>query len=98
MKTHIPVPSDKIVACQCPSCVPQPACTYTPEYMQECLARWYVNATAAQREEYLGALRRQHGWQGRMDQLNAIAERLGLVHSLSHSCRTVYSSDRDTLL
>lgn len=78
MKTHSPVPNDKNTACQCPMCVPQPARTYTPEYMQECLARWYVNATPQQREEYLAALCKQKGWQARIADLKAVAIRLEL--------------------
>ncbi len=78
MKTHDHVPNDKNTACQCPSCVPQPARTYTQEYMQECLARWYVNATLKQRDEYLEALRKQKGWRGRIADLKAVAKRLEL--------------------
>ena len=78
MKTHDPVPKDKSTACQCPSCVPQPARTYTPEYMQECLARWYVNATPQLREEYLAALCKQKGWQARIADLKEVAKRLEL--------------------
>ena len=78
MKTHDHVPNEKNTACQCPSCVPQPARTYTPEYMQECLARWYVNATPKLREEYLAALCKQKGWQARIADLKVVAKRLEL--------------------
>lgn len=65
-------------ACQCPSCVSHPARTYTVEYMQECLARWYVNSTAEQREKYLEVLSQQRGWRQRIAKLKVVADYLGL--------------------
>jgi hypothetical protein len=47
--------------------------------MMECLARWYVNATSQQREEYLTELRKQKGWQSRLSDLKIVATRLGLT-------------------
>jgi hypothetical protein len=78
MTTDSPTQEPKNTDCQCPACVPSPGRTYTPEYMQECLARWYVNATAEQREKYLAALYKQKGWQVGIANLKAIAERLEL--------------------
>ena len=46
--------------------------------MQECLARWYVNATPKQRKEYLEAFSKQKGWQTRMADLKVVAKRLEL--------------------
>ena len=28
--------------CKCPQCTDDPAYTYTPEFMRECLARWLI--------------------------------------------------------
>ena len=65
-------------ACQCASCRLDPGKTYTPEFMQECMARWFVNASAAQRNEYLSVLRKQPGGDTRLQSLRAVAQRLGL--------------------
>ena len=46
--------------------------------MQECLARWYVNATTTQREDYLAGLRKQQKSIERLAELKAVAVRLGL--------------------
>lgn len=46
--------------------------------MQECLVRWYVNATPQQRDKYLAALHKQKGWQTRMADLKVVAKRLEL--------------------
>ena len=78
MKTQNHVLPQISTACQCPSCAPIPARTYTPEYMQECLARWYVNATITQREVYLSVLRKQQKSKERLAELKAVAVQLGL--------------------
>jgi hypothetical protein len=70
--------AQKSRACQCPMCTATPAPTYTRDYMMECLARWYVNATLQQREEYLSELRKQKAWQARINDLRVVAEHLGL--------------------
>lgn len=78
MKTDDTTPYTGKRACQCPACSASPSRTYTPEYMQECLARWFVGATPAERASYLDALMRQTAWQTRLAGLKEIAQRIGL--------------------
>jgi len=65
-------------------CTPNPAWTYTEEYKQECLARWFVNTTAEKRTEYLTALNKRKNGRQRLDDLKNIALRLGLSVSDFH--------------
>jgi spore coat polysaccharide biosynthesis protein SpsF (cytidylyltransferase family) len=46
--------------------------------MQECLARWYVNASIDQREKYLAALYKQKGWEIQLASLKDVIRRLEL--------------------
>ena len=69
---------EKTTACLCPACTAVPAKTYTLGYMEECLARWFVNANPQQRQRFLEALHRQPGGGTRLKHLEAVAQELGL--------------------
>jgi hypothetical protein len=71
-------PPDLKTACLCPLCTSNPARTYTDEFKQECLARWFVKASGLRRAEYLTALYKNKNGEKQIVALRNTAQRLGL--------------------
>ena len=75
---HMPPSASKCPGstCRCPSCSPQPSYNYSEEFKFECMAREFGHYSDAQREEFLGAMKRQKGWETRLSQIEAMVVKL----------------------
>ena len=71
--------ASKVQRCQCLQCSDIPGPTYTVQFREECLARWYAAATKQQRSRFVEKLSGMKGGATRLVEIEKLVDVMGLA-------------------
>ncbi len=69
----------KAQRCQCQQCSDIPGPTYTVQFREECLARWYAAATKQKRSRFVEKLLGMKGGTTRLLEIDKLVDAMGLA-------------------